>query len=84
MTVLQICPFAVLNVVLFRCLFNDNRQTNNRIPFLGVLLIWQIGLGKIPKASPKENGDNYSLAFNTRIWCIKEAREWREEKEIKE
>ena len=35
--------------------------------FLGVLLIWQIGLGKIPKASPKENGDNYSLAFNTRL-----------------
>ena len=67
MTVLQICPFAVLNVVLFRCLFKVNRQTNNRTPFLGVLLIWQIGLGKIPKASPKENGDNYSLAFNTRL-----------------
>ena len=33
MTVLQICPFAVLNVVLFRCLFNANRQTNNRTPF---------------------------------------------------
>lgn len=67
MTALQICPFAVLNVVLFRCLFNANRQTNNRTPFLGVLLIWQIGLGKIPKASPRENGDSYSLAFNTRF-----------------
>ena len=67
MTALQICPFAVLNVVLFRCLFNVYRQTNNRTPFLGVLLIWQIGLGKIPKASPRENGDNYSLAFNTRL-----------------
>ena len=67
MTVLQICPFAVLNVVLFRCLFNVNRQTINQTPFVGVLLIWQIGLGKIPKASPKENGDNYSLAFNTRL-----------------
>ena len=67
MTVLHICPFAVLNVFLFRCLFNVKRQINNRTPFLGVLLIWQIGLGKIPKASPKENGDNYSLAFNTRL-----------------
>ena len=67
MTALQICPFAVLNVILFRCLFNANRQTNNRTPFLGVLLIWQIGLGKIPKASPRENGDNYSLAFNSRL-----------------